>query len=39
MNAKVILLSHLGRINNEEDKQKYTLKPVAEELSKLLEKK
>ena len=39
MNAKVILLSHLGRIKNEEDKQKYTLKPVAEELSKLLRKK
>ena len=39
MNAKVILLSHLGRIKTEEDKQKNTLKPVAEELSKLLRKK
>ena len=39
MNAKVILLSHLGRIKKEEDKQKYTLKPVAEKLSKLLRKK
>lgn len=38
-NAKVILMSHLGRINKEEDKQKYTLKPVAERLSKLLRKK
>ncbi len=37
--AKVILLSHLGRINTEEDKVKYTLKPVAERLSKLLRKK
>ena len=38
-NAKIILLSHLGRIKTEEDKQKYTLKPVAERLSKLLRKK
>ena len=38
-NAKVILLSHLGRIKNEEDKTKYTLKPVAQMLSKLLRKK
>ena len=37
--AKVILLSHLGRIKTEEDKEKYTLKPVAEALSKLLRKK
>lgn len=37
--AKVILLSHLGRIKTEEDKEKYTLKPVAESLSKLLRKK
>ena len=37
--AKVILLSHLGRIKNEKDKEKYTLKPVAESLSKLLKKK
>ena len=39
MGAKVILLSHMGRIKNEEDKQKYTLKPVAERMSKLLRKK
>ena len=37
--AKIILLSHLGRIKTEEDKEKYTLKPVAETLSKLLRKK
>ncbi len=37
--AKIILLSHLGRIKTEEDKQKYTLKPVADRLSKLLRKK
>ena len=38
-NAKVILLSHLGRVKTEEDKQKYTLKPVAERLGTLLRKK
>ena len=37
--AKIILLSHLGRIKTEEDKQKYTLKPIADSLSKLLRKK
>ena len=37
--AKIILLSHLGRIKTEEDKEKYTLKPVSEVLSKLLRKK
>lgn len=37
--AKVILLSHLGRVKNEEDKEKNTLKPIAERLSKLLRKK
>ena len=37
--AKVILLSHLGRVKSKEDKSKYTLKPVAEILSKLLRKK
>lgn len=37
--AKIILLSHLGRIKTEEDKQKHTLKPVADRLSKLLRKK
>ena len=36
--GKVILLSHLGRVKTEEDKEKYTLKPVAERLSKLLKK-
>lgn len=38
-NAKVILMSHLGRVKTEEDKQKYTLKPIAERLSVLLRKK
>lgn len=37
--AKVILLSHLGRIKSEEDKKTYTLKPVAQRLSQLLRKK
>lgn len=37
--AKVILLSHLGRIKTAEDKTKYTLKPVADRLSELLNKK
>lgn len=37
--AKVILLSHLGRVKTEEDKEKYTLKPVADSLSKSLRKK
>ena len=37
--AKVILMSHLGRVKTIEDKEKYTLKPVAEGLSKLLRKK
>ncbi len=36
--AKVILLSHLGRIKTEEDKIKNTLKPVANRLSELLDK-
>ncbi len=34
--AKVILLSHLGRIKTKDDKKKYTLKPIAERLSELL---
>ena len=38
-NAKVILMSHLGRVKTKEDKQKYTLKPIAESLSKYLRKK
>lgn len=37
--AKVILMSHLGRIKTEEDKAKNTLKPVAQTLSKYLRKK
>ena len=36
--AKVILLSHLGRIKEETDKAKNDLKPVAEALSKLINK-
>lgn len=34
--AKVILLSHLGRINSESDKAKYSLEPVAKYLSTLV---
>ena len=34
--AKVILLSHLGRIESLEDKEKNSLKIVAEHLSKLV---
>ena len=37
-NAKVILLSHLGRIKEETDLAKNDLSPVAEELAKLLKK-
>lgn len=36
--AKVILLSHLGRVEKEEDKQKYDLEPVALRLSELLDR-
>ena len=36
--AKVIILSHLGRIKEENDKKLYSLKPVCERLSKLLYK-
>ena len=36
--AKVIILSHLGRVKTEEDKLKYTLKPVCDRLSELLGK-
>ena len=38
-NAKVILLSHLGRIKTEEDIEKNTLLPVATRLGELLNKK
>ena len=37
-NAKVILLSHLGRVKGQEDLEKNDLSPVAECLSKKLEK-
>ena len=36
--AKIILLSHLGRIKTEEDLEKNTLEPVALRLSELLDK-
>ena len=36
--AKVILMSHLGRIKTQEDLSKNTLEPVAERLCELLEK-
>ena len=36
--AKVILCSHMGKPKTEEDKQKYTLAPVAKRLSELLGK-
>ena len=38
-NAKVIILSHLGRVKVESDKQKNSLKPVYEELNQLLDNK
>lgn len=37
-NARVILLSHLGRVKEESDKEKNTLEPVALRLSELLDK-
>ncbi|WP_283584361.1 phosphoglycerate kinase [Limosilactobacillus difficilis] len=37
-NGRAILFSHLGRIKKEEDKPAKSLKPVAERLSKLLDK-
>lgn len=37
--AKVIILSHLGRVKTNEDKKKYTLRPIADRLNKLLESK
>lgn len=36
--GKVIILSHLGRVKTEEDKEKYSLKIVAKRLSELLKK-
>lgn len=38
-NAKVVLLSHLGRVKREEDKKEKSLRPVAKELEKLLKEK
>lgn len=35
-NAKIILMSHLGRIENEDDKKNKSLAPVAQRLSELL---
>ena len=37
-NAKVILMSHLGRVKTEEDKQDKSLRVVSDRLSELLEK-
>lgn len=37
-NAKVILMSHLGRVKTDEDKVKNTLEPVALRLSELLDR-
>lgn len=37
--AKVILLSHLGRVKTKEDKDKYSLEPVANKLTELLNRK
>ncbi|MBQ9011312.1 MAG: phosphoglycerate kinase [Bacilli bacterium] len=37
--AKIILISHLGRVKTLEDKDKYSLKPVALRLSELLNRK
>lgn len=37
-NAKIILMSHLGKVKSEDDKQKNTLYPVKQELEKLLNK-
>lgn len=37
--AKVIILSHLGRVKTKEDKKKYSLRPIADRLNKLLDSK
>ena len=37
-NCRVVILSHFGRIKNEEDKEKNTLKYVGQELSNLLQR-
>jgi len=36
MGAKVILMSHLGKVKSEEDKKNNTLKPIAKRLEELL---
>lgn len=38
-NCKIIILSHLGRVKSEEDKNNNTLKPVQEKLEELLNEK
>ena len=38
-NCKIILLSHLGKVKTEDDKLKYSLKPISKRLSQLLGKK
>ena len=38
-NARVIIMSHLGRIKTEEDKEKYDMRIVYDELNRLLPKK
>lgn len=38
-NAKIILLSHLGRVKTQEDLEKNNLSPVAKRLSELLKRK
>lgn len=35
-NCKIVMLSHLGRVKNEADMQKYSLKPIADYLKKLI---
>ncbi len=37
-NCKIVILSHLGKVKTNEDKQKYSLEPVAKHLSELLGK-
>ena len=36
--GKIVLFSHLGKVKEESDKAKLTLRPVAEDLSKKLDK-
>lgn len=37
-NCKIILLSHLGKVKTEQDKYKYSLKPIAEKLKSLIQR-